>query len=100
MWDDDNKVWHLAIADHDEVLGMVAIRDGREICSFYVTPSSRGKSVGYALLHNATKALDGCPLKATATDASLDLFLLCGFREIGTRGRFHLLERVAADVQP
>src|SRR6476660_7482873 len=96
VWDEDSKLWLVAKAGGGETLGLVAVRDGREICSFYVTPGSRGRLVGTALLHQAvTTAGLGKELRATATDASLELFTLFGFVETGTRGRYHLMRRPA-----
>lgn len=93
VWDDNDKKWLIAVTDLDEVLGMIAVRAGREMCSFYVTPNSRGRSVGYALLHNAILGTNNRPLKATVTAAGLSVFNLAGFSETGKRGAFHLLSR-------
>jgi hypothetical protein len=96
VWDDDQKRWQLAVTESGDVLAMLAVKNG-EVCSFYVTPGSRGLSVGYAMLHHASRGHDG-PMKATATDASRQLFLDAGFTETGQRGRFHLMRRGQAGV--
>jgi GNAT superfamily N-acetyltransferase len=72
-------------------LGFVA-RQGRSICSLYVSPGSRGLSVGYALLR---RAVDTWPdaTKAMATDASKPLFERVGFAETKKKGRYHVMER-------
>jgi L-amino acid N-acyltransferase YncA len=92
VWDDDEKIWQVAVSESGEVLGMVAARGG-EICSYYVTPGSRGLSVGYALLNRMMTRHVGTSCRATATDASLPLFQQAGFKETGTRGRFHLMRK-------
>lgn len=92
VWDEDGKVWQVAVTDSGDVLGMVALRDGTEICSFYVVPDSRGLTVGYALLYRALRDRTD-PMKATVTDASLALFSAAGFVETGQRGRYHVMRR-------
>jgi hypothetical protein len=88
VWDDDDKEWFVAVTEPGDVLGMVAVRSGCEVCSFYVIPGSRELLVGYALLHNAVAGRARGTLKATATEASRGLFTLAGFTETGTRGRY------------
>lgn len=90
VWDDDGKRWWVAVAD-EAVLGLVALK-GREVCSFYVEPGSRGAAIGYALVRSALAGESG-DVKAVATPASRDMFESFGFRETGRRGRYHVMER-------
>lgn len=93
VWDDDAKVWFVATSkDTYELLGMVSIR-GREVCSLYVLPGSRGYLIGYALLNAAVTKAGVSPLRATATPAGRNLFERFGFIESGTRGRFFIMKR-------
>lgn len=93
VWDEDGKQWHAAIEDtSNHVLGMVGV-NGNTVASFYVRPGSRGKSIGYALLHRAIDKAERTILKATVTDAALALFEMAGFKETGRRGRFHIMNR-------
>lgn len=90
VWDDDDKTWQIALTEKQEVLGMVGVRNG-EVCSFYVTPGSRGLSIGYAILHRAITKCEAT--KATVSDASLALFEQAGFVETGRRGRYHAMRK-------
>lgn len=94
MWDDDDKVWFVAITESDEVLGTVAIRK-EEVCSLYVVPGSRGRLVAHALLRQCLSRSDHRPLRATATESSRALFIEASFTEVGTKGRYFKMERQA-----
>jgi L-amino acid N-acyltransferase YncA len=99
VWDDNGKLWYVAITgETKELLGVAAFK-GDRICSLYVTPSSRGKCVGYALLNQVVTHSDSLELKATATEASRGMFISFGFTEVGTKGQYFLLTKGATDVQ-
>jgi len=94
VWDDPEKRWSVAVENETkQVIGLAAIT-GRTIGSFYVVPANRNKSVGAALLHHVLShtALDG-PVRSVATEASRNLFLMFGFKETGTKGRYYLMEK-------
>lgn len=91
VWDDDGKVWHIAIGEDGDAIGMVGRRDN-EICSMWVSPDRRGNLVGAALLHAAAVENDG-PLRATVTEAALGLFKELGFEATGNRGSYTTMRR-------
>ncbi len=93
LWDDPHKVWAVARAADKRTLGVAALYQGT-VCSLYVEPSSRGQMVGYSLLRFIVGKANR-PLRATATDNSRPLFAALGFIEIGTRGRYTLMQQEA-----
>lgn len=104
VWDDDDKEWFVAVEENGDVQGIVGVRS-TEVCSLYVTPAGRGRLIGCALLHQALTSVGAeRELRATATERGRELFLLFGFAETGTRGRYYLMRRAAkpeaVDVQP
>jgi GNAT superfamily N-acetyltransferase len=92
VWDDDAKVWHVAVAETGETLGIVG-RRGPEVCSLYVPPEKRGLLIGAALLHAAATEAGDQQLRATVTEAGKPRFEELGFRETGSRGRFATMTR-------
>jgi GNAT superfamily N-acetyltransferase len=97
VWDDDDKDWLIAYTADEEVLGFVSIQPTKQrlaIRSLYVIPDARRQVVGSALIHRILALWPEATIKATATEASLELFHLFGFTDCGERGRFTLLERV------
>jgi len=99
VWDDDRKVWYLAVTTAEpEVIGMVA-EWHRTVCSFWVPPATRGQAVGYALLRYLVTDFGGS-LTTVCTDDSLPLFEAAGFRKLRERGRFHVCSRAAEDGVP
>lgn len=92
LWDDAQKVWHVAVTQSDEVIGLIAFDSSKQnICSFYVEPKSRGKLVGQALIHSVIQDAE-FPVSVVASENAKELFLLNGFREVGQRGRFSIME--------
>jgi len=94
VWDDDGKVWHIAVNDEGEVFGMVG-RTGSEICSMWVVPDRRGDLVGAGLLHAAASDTED-PLRATVKPEAVELFARLGFAESGTKGTYTKMVRGAA----
>ena len=94
VWDDDEKQWWVAVTNEgEELLGSVAYYRST-ICSFYVFPQARNKSVGAALLFYALARIPEQPsLRAIATEASFPLFEAFGFEKVGTKGSFQVMER-------
>lgn len=97
VWDDDAKVWFVAISEDGETFGVVG-RRGAEICSLYVEPGRRGLLVGAALLHAAADVDE--PLRATVTEQAVELFTDLGFKATGTRGRYTTMTREGRRVLP
>lgn len=97
MWDDDGKTWWIAVASEEEVLGTIALHRG-QVCSFFITPASRGRSIGAALLGYVLRHHPDQVRKATATEASHHLFQLFGFTDASRRGSFYLMERANVAV--
>ena len=107
VWDDDNKVWLIAHTDdlawlsthidEPQVLGFLSVVPGdtASIRSLYVRPEVRGDVIGGTLVIRALATWPDVPFKATATEASVELFTECGFTECGQRGRYTLFERDA-----
>lgn len=91
VWDDGGKLWWVAVSE-GKAIGAIGLHK-RTVCSFYVSPGVRGMLIGYALLRALLTATPG-PLKAVATNDSLELFTSSKFSITGTRGRFTLLERM------
>ena len=94
VWDDDGKVWFVALTKH-RVVGFCARIDSRAGSVFgsdYVIPEHRKKSV-YSRLFDArledTPA--GTKCRATVTDDSLPTYLANGFEVKRTRGRFTIV---------
>lgn len=91
VWDDDGKVWSLAVSEDARVLGFIATKNA-DICSFWVEPGSRGRLIGSALLYRiVSRATD--ELRTTATEQAVELFGLFGFTETGQRGRYTIMRR-------
>jgi N-acetylglutamate synthase-like GNAT family acetyltransferase len=94
-WDDDDKIWLVAHTE-TETLGFIAIQPEKSawsIRSLYVRPEARNEVIGSTLVLRALELNPATTYKATATEASRDLFIACGFIERDKRGkRFTLLE--------
>lgn len=91
VWDDEGKVWHVAVNGEGEVFGMVGRTDS-EICSMWVVPDRRGDLVGAGLLHAAASDTDD-PLRATVKPDAVELFARLGFTESGTKGSYTKMVR-------
>jgi GNAT superfamily N-acetyltransferase len=95
VWDDDTKVWFIALVD-DQVAGFGAALSSKSIvrfCSDYVLPKYRGLGVYEAIFDERLKEFDSTFITATVTDASLPIYLSNGFKETDTRGKYHIVKR-------
>ena len=97
VWDDDGKIWYVAL-DENAVAGFVAAIDsGKSVtfCSDYVLPKHRNEGV-YSALFSARLADFRCrDVVATATGMSLGRYLENRFEESGTKGKYHVVRRRA-----
>lgn len=91
VWDDDGKVWHVAVDEDGEAIGIVGRHNGA-IVSMWVAPDRRGQFVGAGLLNAAANDTDE-PLHATVRPAAVELFAAYGFKETGARGTYTKMER-------
>lgn len=122
VWDDDNKVWFVAIDDQCEpsaeeliggeldlhrnveteigVLGFVAFRPmGKyvNLCSDYVEEHVRKAGVYRELSNARDRETQEMRCKSVVTEASLPTFLRLGFKNLGRRGRFFRVEKTNED---
>lgn len=90
IWDDDDKVWFIALVD-GAVIGFCAARPGRSgrtvYQSAYVAPDWRKQGVYRALWRARRDEFPG-PAQAVCTAAALPFFLAHGWTVAGTRGSF------------
>lgn len=91
VWDDDGKVWHVAVNEDDVAIGIVG-RHNNEIVSMWVQPDSRGQLVGAGLLNAAANETDE-RLRAVVTPAAVEMFELYGFKATGSKGSYTKMER-------
>lgn len=95
VWDDDGKEWFIARRGR-KVVGFAALRTvGKHVSlvSAYVRPEARGAGVYQALVQARIEALDRSrPTKAVATAAAVTALRHAGFRDVGTRGSYTLME--------
>lgn len=94
IWDDDGKVWFVAKRGR-ATLGIAAYRrvgNRTALVSAYVLPNHRRSGAYTALIEARLNELSG-RVTATATDASRPALRKFGFRQIGKRGRFAIMEK-------
>lgn len=95
VWDDDGKEWFVAKVGR-KIAGFAATRSvGRHVSlvSAYVVPEYRGQGVYSALILARLKAIGERHIKAVATPAAAKQLRKSGFRKIGERGKFSVMER-------
>jgi GNAT superfamily N-acetyltransferase len=95
IWDDDDKMWFVAVSD-GAVVGFCAARDtGRRVTfqSAYVVPGHRRRGVYRALFAARLGHYADRPIRAMCTAASLPMFVTHGFVKIRTRGAFTEVNR-------
>ena len=112
-WDEaHHKSPRLVMRASDRVLGWAAVSpvskrrvySGVAEVSVYVTESARGKGIGRALLEALIEASEEAgmwTLQASIfpeNEASIELHLKCGFREVGRRERIARLHGVWRDT--
>ncbi|MFW6033945.1 MAG: GNAT family N-acetyltransferase [bacterium] len=90
LYDDDDKVWYVALDERGAVVGFCAARQTRTHAAFssaYVVPSRRREGVYSRLWRQRDEEFPGAA-RAVCTAASLPMFLKHGWREHRRRGRF------------
>lgn len=97
VWDDDGKVWFVALVD-GAVAGFRAVTvKGRvaTFCSAFVLPAHRRQGIYTALIADALDyartVADAA--KATVRADAVPALEAAGFKATGTRGTFALMER-------
>lgn len=100
VWDDDGKVWTIALDCKGKVSGFVAhVEKTKSIqfCSDFVLPDMRRNGIYSMLMRERMKVMSAIPsryrITAVATAMSIHEYLKHEFREVGRRGRFRLVER-------
>jgi len=97
VWDDDGKQWLIARTSED-VFGFVSVQPFAKtvwVRSFYVVPDARQEAIGAALIQRVLDLWPATPLKATATEASVNLVAAYGFHPTRSKGAFTTMERPA-----
>lgn len=97
-WDDDGKQWLVARDEAGRVLGFRAVTVKARVatfCSAYVVPEHRGEGVYAALIADALDYAAGVAdeAKATVQEGAVKALKKAGFKAVGERGKFTLMER-------
>ena len=96
VWDEENKLWFVALSNRQSVMGFCAVTFQKKwatCCSDFVLPHIRRQGIYKMLFKKRFECLKGWQIRATATDMSKEIYLKAGFYETGKRGRFYLLQR-------
>ena len=81
LWDDDGKLWWVAL-DGDAVIGVAAATDRGayvQFCSAYVPPAHRGKGVYRRLLDARLGHFHGRQIRVTCRPSTADVYARRGF---------------------
>lgn len=98
VWDDAGKQWFVARDETGRVLGFRAVTVKARtatFCSAYVLPEHRNEGVYAALIADALdySASVADEVKATVQEAAVKSLKKAGFKVVGARGKFTLMER-------
>lgn len=98
IYDDDNRVWVVAMFSADPVAcSSIELKGSRAaIKSAWVRPEYRGKGIYSGMLSERLKIAESAGVKiitATATEASKKALLKYGFEHIGMRGKYYLMRK-------
>lgn len=103
IWDDDNRLWMVAlVAGRPVGCASLEVKGRRgELKSAWVRPEFRGMGIYAAMVEErlrmaATNSL--AELVATCTDAGARMLARYGFHEVGRRGKYHKMWRLMTDV--
>ena len=89
VWDDDDRVWYVAL-DRGRAVGFCAARQARTHAVWstaYVVPERRREGIYTSLWRMRESEFPG-PVRATCTLASFGMFLRNGFVQHRRKGRF------------
>lgn len=95
VWDDDGKVWYVALMD-GKVCGFVAAlykQNKVTFCSDYILPEFRNAGIYNKLFATRLSDCKDNIIMATATPLSLNHYLNNGFVVTGARGRYRNMKR-------
>lgn len=103
---DETTVWWLAINETGETIGFVTARRRKDLWEFrhdYVTPTARGQGV-YDQLFEARLwewlASRTSVARATVNERSLPMYERHGFRPVGQRGQYVVVQREREEYEP
>lgn len=103
---DETTVWWLAIDDDGDTVGFVTARRRKDVWEFrhdYVTPSARGKGVYERLFRSRLQEwiASGAPAaRATVNEHSLSVYEHYGFKAVGQRGKYVVVQRESDGNEP
>jgi N-acetylglutamate synthase-like GNAT family acetyltransferase len=102
LWDDDDKLWFVALDDGDDVAGFAGLRilsdSLAELCSAWVRPDCRGRGIYSALLIKRIQFIDEKRLcaKTVARPKLVEILTRFGFTVVKQTENFVSLRREAA----
>ena len=102
---DASHTWWLALDKDDMVIAFCAARrrkNGKVVLTYsYVLPEHRGRGVYRTLFERRLADVAGWPdvtlLEAAVNSSSMPLFVAAGFKAVGKRGGFTVVQRSAAE---
>lgn len=103
---DESTVWWLAINEAGETVGFVTARRREGVWEFrhdYVVPAARGQGVYEQLFQARLQewlASKAQAARATVNERSLSVYQRHGFRPIGQRGQYTVVQRERGTNEP
>jgi GNAT superfamily N-acetyltransferase len=98
VWDEDNKIW-FAVFSGEKLVGFSALRikkDNAVLCSAYVLPEHRRNGIYTFMIRTRVAYAEKngfARLVTTATEASRNTLVKCGFEPLHQKGQYTKMER-------
>jgi len=96
IWDDDGKIWFVALDEDGLVAGFCAARDMGRYVSFtsdYVLPEHRNRGVYKALFAERMRHYRGRQVRAVCRPGAAIVYAAYGFRQTGETKEFVRMRR-------